>query len=240
MEIPHLAACPRPPQGDDGKWNKFGGRLAWDKSAICSNNPAFGGSGGMKSAEDYPAAPNIDHSQARRMHRVPAGRPPALPGRLLPHTSVRLRHLPRHLRGWARLRRCGAPCPVLFRVPGSPVSSHHHHHAHEHLSVQERIRKDIAEWMRWLRNSIGFDGWRFDYVKVGGPCQQGKPCRACIRGSTRAQWAGSWPLACRVTTGAGCASTWIPRCLRWPLASIGTPAHTLVRCPPGSWAAAAV
>lgn len=51
-------------QGDDGKWNKFGGRLAWDKSAICSNNPAFGGSGGLKSAEDYPAAPNIDHSQA--------------------------------------------------------------------------------------------------------------------------------------------------------------------------------
>lgn len=30
---------------------------------------------------------------------------------------------------------------------------------------QERVRKDIAEWMRWLRNSIGFDGWRFDYVK---------------------------------------------------------------------------
>jgi hypothetical protein len=29
------------------------------------------------------------------------------------------------------------------------------------------VRKDIAEWMRYLRNSIGFDGWRFDYVKVG-------------------------------------------------------------------------
>ncbi|EFN55550.1 hypothetical protein CHLNCDRAFT_31136 [Chlorella variabilis] len=79
-------------QGDDGKWNKFGGRLAWDKSAICANNPAFGGTGGYKNAEDYPAAPNVDHSQ-------------------------------------------------------------------------ERIRKDIAEWMRYLRNSIGFDGWRFDYVK---------------------------------------------------------------------------
>lgn len=22
-------------QGDDGKWNKFGGRLAWDKSGEC-------------------------------------------------------------------------------------------------------------------------------------------------------------------------------------------------------------
>jgi len=31
--------------------------------------------------------------------------------------------------------------------------------------LQERIRRDISEWMRYLRQSIGFDGWRFDYVK---------------------------------------------------------------------------
>lgn len=31
---------------------------------------------------------------------------------------------------------------------------------------QDEVRKDIVEWMRYLRNSIGFDGWRFDYVKV--------------------------------------------------------------------------
>ena len=79
-------------QGTDGKWNKFGGRLAWDNTVICSNNPAYGGSGGYKQQEDYPAAPNLDHGQ-------------------------------------------------------------------------ERVRKDIIEWMRWLRNSIGFDGWRFDFVK---------------------------------------------------------------------------
>ena len=34
-------------------------------------------------------------------------------------------------------------------------------------ALQERVRKDITEWLRYLRNSIGFDGWRFDYVKVG-------------------------------------------------------------------------
>ncbi|KAL4522614.1 hypothetical protein Ndes2526A_g01021 [Nannochloris sp. 'desiccata'] len=79
-------------QGNDGKWNKFGGRLAWDNSVVCSNNPAYGGTGGYKQQEDYPAAPNLDHNQ-------------------------------------------------------------------------ERVRKDIIEWMRWLRNSIGFDGWRFDFVK---------------------------------------------------------------------------
>ena len=36
------------------------------------------------------------------------------------------------------------------------------------MLLQERVRKDIIEWLRWLRNSIGFDGWRFDFVKVGG------------------------------------------------------------------------
>lgn len=68
-------------QGDDGKWNKFGGRLAWDRTAICSNNPAFGGRGAWKNEDDYPAAPNIDHSNVRRgwgcgLQRCPATLPP--------------------------------------------------------------------------------------------------------------------------------------------------------------------
>ena len=79
-------------QSSDGKWNVFGGRLAWDKSSICSNNPIFGGTGSRKSQEDYSAAPNIDHSQ-------------------------------------------------------------------------DRVRQDISGWLRWLRTSIGYDGWRFDFVK---------------------------------------------------------------------------
>lgn len=52
-------------QSSDGKWNKFGGRLAWDSSAICNNNPAWGGGGAHKTGDDYPAAPNIDHTQVR-------------------------------------------------------------------------------------------------------------------------------------------------------------------------------
>ena len=57
------SACSSVPQSEDGKWNKFGGRLAWDKSAICCNNPVFGGTGSGKTGEDYVAAPNIDHTQ---------------------------------------------------------------------------------------------------------------------------------------------------------------------------------
>ena len=83
---------------EDGKWNKFGGRLAWDKSYICNNNPEFGGTGSHKLQEDYVAAPNLDHSQ-------------------------------------------------------------------------ERVRKDITAWMKWLRNNVGYDGWRFDFVKgYGAQC----------------------------------------------------------------------
>eukprot|EP00798_Chlamydomonas_sp_ICE-L_P008898 gene8898-3784_t len=88
-------------QGDDGKWNKFGGRLPWDARAVCSGG-AFGGKGKRKKpADEYAAAPNIDHSQ-------------------------------------------------------------------------DNIRKDIAEWMKYLRNSVGFNGWRLDFVRGygGSYCKQ--------------------------------------------------------------------
>lgn len=79
----------------DGKWNQFGGRLAWDETAICSDSsPQFGGRGGRGTGEDYPAAPNIDHSNPK-------------------------------------------------------------------------IRQDIVDWLKYLKN-LGYDGWRFDYVKGYG------------------------------------------------------------------------
>eukprot|EP01024_Parvocaulis_polyphysoides_P023642 TRINITY_DN21843_c0_g3_i3.p1 TRINITY_DN21843_c0_g3~~TRINITY_DN21843_c0_g3_i3.p1 ORF type:complete len:697 (+),score=155.82 TRINITY_DN21843_c0_g3_i3:52-2142(+) len=79
-------------QGSDGKWNVFGGRLAWDATAICCNDHNFGGRGKHKSGELYAAAPNIDHTN-------------------------------------------------------------------------QKVQKDIIEWLNYLRNSVGFDGWRFDFVK---------------------------------------------------------------------------
>ena len=90
----HAPPLPTPPQGEDGKWNKFGGRLAWDKSAICANSTPFGGTGAYKTTDDYPAAPNVDHSQ-------------------------------------------------VF------------------------VRRDICEWLNWMRVSVGFVGWR---VVGGGGC----------------------------------------------------------------------
>jgi alpha-amylase len=27
------------------------------------------------------------------------------------------------------------------------------------------VRRDIKDWLNWLRNDIGFDGWRLDFVR---------------------------------------------------------------------------
>jgi alpha-amylase len=30
---------------------------------------------------------------------------------------------------------------------------------------QDFVRRDIKDWLNWLRNDIGFDGWRLDFVR---------------------------------------------------------------------------
>ncbi len=31
--------------------------------------------------------------------------------------------------------------------------------------TNERVQRELIDWMRWLKHSIGFDGWRFDFAK---------------------------------------------------------------------------
>lgn len=51
------------------------------------------------------------------------------------------------------------------------------------LCMQEQIQKDIIDWLRFLKQSIGFDGWRFDFVRG----YNGKFCKiytdATVRGA---------------------------------------------------------
>ncbi|XP_062158534.1 alpha-amylase-like [Alnus glutinosa] len=35
--------------------------------------------------------------------------------------------------------------------------------------INPRVQKELSEWMNWLKTEIGFDGWRFDYVKGYAP-----------------------------------------------------------------------
>ena len=33
---------------------------------------------------------------------------------------------------------------------------------------QQRVKDDIKGWLKYLRTNVGFDGWRFDFVKGYG------------------------------------------------------------------------
>ena len=111
-------------QDSQGRWNRYGGRLAWDASAITSDNPEFGGRGHPGTGEDYAAAPNIDHTQ-------------------------------------------------------------------------ESIREDLQKWLRYMRKNVGFDGWRFDFVKG----YSGKYTREYIDASTPLMAFGEYWDACNYTDG---------------------------------------
>ena len=53
--------------------------------------------------------------------------------------------------------------------------------------LQERVRKDIIAWMKMLRG-IGFDAWRFDFVKGYGALLPGRSIFTLPLLSSRAQF----------------------------------------------------
>ncbi|KAK9090846.1 hypothetical protein Sjap_024023 [Stephania japonica] len=52
-----------------------------------------------------------------------------------------------------------------FQGRGNPSSGDIFHAAPNIDHSQEFVRRDIKEWLNWLRNDIGFDGWRLDFVR---------------------------------------------------------------------------
>ena len=34
--------------------------------------------------------------------------------------------------------------------------------------ANDRVRRELTAWLNWLKNSVGFVGWRFDYAKGYG------------------------------------------------------------------------
>lgn len=52
-----------------------------------------------------------------------------------------------------------------FQGRGNPSSGDIFHAAPNIDHSQSFVRKDIKEWLNWLRNDIGYDGWRLDFVR---------------------------------------------------------------------------
>lgn len=52
-----------------------------------------------------------------------------------------------------------------FQGRGNPSTGDIFHAAPNVDHSQEFVRKGIKEWLNWLRNDIGFDGWRLDFVR---------------------------------------------------------------------------
>ncbi|GJP55033.1 hypothetical protein CLOM_g14020 [Closterium sp. NIES-68] len=52
-----------------------------------------------------------------------------------------------------------------FHGRGNPSSGDIFHAAPNIDHSQDFVRKDICEWLRWLRSDIGYDGWRLDFAR---------------------------------------------------------------------------
>ncbi|XP_062160877.1 alpha-amylase 3, chloroplastic-like isoform X3 [Alnus glutinosa] len=52
-----------------------------------------------------------------------------------------------------------------FQGRGNKSSGDNFHAAPNIDHSQDFVRKDIREWLCWLRKEIGYDGWRMDYVR---------------------------------------------------------------------------
>ncbi|XP_008807825.2 uncharacterized protein LOC103720069 isoform X1 [Phoenix dactylifera] len=52
-----------------------------------------------------------------------------------------------------------------FQGRGNPSTGDIFHAAPNIDHSQEFVRRDIKDWLNWLRSDIGFDGWRLDFVR---------------------------------------------------------------------------
>lgn len=63
-----------------------------------------------------------------------------------------------------------------------------YHAARDIDHSQAWVRSSLVEWMAWLRDEVGYDGWRFDYVKGYGAQYVGEYVRATGAAFAVGEW----------------------------------------------------
>lgn len=157
-------------QNKDGIWNIFGGKLDWGPEAIVRDDPNFHGKGNPSSGMHLslawrPLAPNIRLRLSWPIFSVlypltsadPPPGPLCNPGDLF-HTAPNMAH--------AEGSHLFCSLTPLRSSGCSPVPAGDFFHAAPNVDhSQDFVRKDICEWLQWLRAEVGYDGWRLDFAR---------------------------------------------------------------------------
>jgi alpha-amylase len=73
--------------------------------------------------------------------------------------------------GWADFHNPAWGCWAVVRndnwsgACGNWDTGETYHAARDIDHTNATVRNDITNWMRWMKNTVGFHGWRYDYVK---------------------------------------------------------------------------
>lgn len=162
------AGIPAAPPSAAGVWNKYGGRLAWDQRAIVGAFLAGWGAGigqRLRQACCPDGMWGAAHAAAGAAAAAAAHLALAPPTHPPPGDDPNFRGRGNRSSG-----------DIFSAAPNIDHS-------------QEFVKRDVAEWMQWLRTHVGFDGWRLDFVKgFHGSHVKARPLPACLPASLLAGW----------------------------------------------------
>jgi hypothetical protein len=116
----------------------------WGRWAITNNDPDYQGKGSQDTGEER------GHRAIRRARR-------ATPVHRAHKTAMLLPTCPALLPGTDVL---APPSPALPGVTGEDYGP-----APDLDHANSELREGLKDWLRWLHEYVGFQGWRFDFVK---------------------------------------------------------------------------
>ncbi|THF98260.1 hypothetical protein TEA_005527 [Camellia sinensis var. sinensis] len=145
-------------QNQNGVWNIFGGRLNWDDRAVVADDPHFQVWKGLKNGSIFGGLLLSEAGWVGDILSVEGDL--AFKGSWKSVNNILLHYLVAK-EVWSML----FPMFGVEQGKGNKSSGDCFHAAPNIDHSQEFVRKDLKEWLCWLREEIGYDGWRLDFVR---------------------------------------------------------------------------